>query len=193
VLQFKVTLLEVEPPVWRRIQVPEEYSFWDLHVAIQDAMGWLDYHLHEFSLAQPSSRAAIKLGLPDDEFDSGRDTLPGWQIPVTLYLSEPGQAAKYDYDFGDGWSHEVLLEAIMLAEEGAEYPRCLDGKCACPPEDCGGPYGYANFLQAIADPEHPSHNDLVEWAGGDFNPSRFDLGQVRFDDPRERWEIAFSE
>jgi len=193
VLQFKVTLLDVDPPVWRRLQVPEKYSFWDLHVAIQDAMGWLDCHLHEFRLAEPSSGAPIVVGIPDDEFESGRETMSGWEVPAIQFLSEPGQKARYEYDFGDGWEHEVLLEALSPAEDGAQYPRCLAGERACPPEDCGGPHGYAEFLQAIADPKHRSHKELLEWAGGEFEPDRFHAEQVGFDDPRERWEIAFSE
>jgi len=86
-LQFKVTLLDVDPPVWRRIQVPAAYSFWDLHVAIQDAMGWLDYHLHQFKLSTGSDSPVV-IGIPDDEFPSGRETLPGWEIPVARYLAE---------------------------------------------------------------------------------------------------------
>jgi hypothetical protein len=193
VLRFKVTLLEVNPPVWRRFQVPENYSFWDLHVAIQDAMGWTDSHLHQFALAVPGSGAPIVVGIADDEFESGQETLPGWEIPVIQHLSEAGQTARYEYDFGDGWAHELLLDAIEPPEGGSNYPRCLGGERACPPEDCGGPYGYAEFLEAIHDSEHPSHNELLDWAGGEFDPDRFDPGAVSFDDPRERWEIAFSE
>jgi hypothetical protein len=193
VLQFKVTLLEVQPTVWRRFQIPEQYNFWDLHVAIQDVMGWQDYHLHEFRIAQIGSGPPIVVGIPDDEFESGRETLPGWQSPVIRYLTEPGQTATYEYDFGDGWEHEVLLEALALAEEGTVYPYCLSGERACPPEDCGGPYGYAEFLEAIGDPGHPSHKELLEWVGGEFVADRFDPKQVGFDDPKERWEIAFSE
>jgi len=156
-------------------------------------MGWTDTHLHEFTLAQPGVGAPIVVGIPDDEFESGRETLPGWEIPVIHHLSEPGQAARYEYDFGDGWAHEVVLEAVVPPDAGSKYPRCLGGERACPPEDCGGPYRYAEFLEAIHDPKHPSHKELLEWAGGEFDPDRFDPGAVSFDDPRERWEIAFSE
>ena len=191
-LQFKVTLLDVDPPVWRRIQVPAAYSFWDLHVAIQDAMGWLDYHLHQFKLSTGSDSPVV-IGIPDDEFPSGRETLPGWEIPVARYLANPGDKAKYEYDFGDGWEHDILLEATVPPLAGATYPRCIEGEHACPPEDCGGPFGYGEFVKAISDPAHDRHQELLEWVGGAFAPDEFDARSIEFDDPAERWELAFSE
>ena len=193
VFRFKVTLLEVEPTIWRRFEVPDTYNFWDLHVAIQDVMGWQDYHLHEFRLQGLENGAPVLVGIPDDESDAGRQTLPGWQTAVREYISKRGQMVGYEYDFGDGWEHEVVLEEVLLAEEGIAYPRCVAGERACPPEDCGGPSGYAEFLAAIRDPMHARHTDLIEWIGGAFEAEEFDPSQVRFDDPKERWEIAFSE
>jgi hypothetical protein len=193
VFQFRVTLLDVEPTIWRRLEVPDTYNFWDLHVAIQDVMGWQDYHLHEFRLPAPKNAVPIMVGIPDDESDAGRHTLPGWQVPVREYISERGQAIEYEYDFGDGWEHEVLLEEVLLAEQGINYPRCVAGEHACPPEDCGGPSGYADFLAAIRDPRHARHAELIERIGGVFDAVEFDPNQVGFDDPKERWEIAFSE
>ena len=193
VLQFKITLRGIRPPIWRRIQVPRAYTFWDLHVAIQDAMGWDDYHLHEFELRRGKNQRGETIGIPDEEFESGRSTLPGWEVPLVRHFSAPNQKATYRYDFGDDWEHEVLLEATLPAEEGVEYPRCTKGRRACPPEDCGGPYGYPEFLEAIGDPTHPRHEELLEWIGGAFRSEAFDPGKVVFDDPKERWEIAFSE
>src|SRR5680860_494830 len=113
--QCRVTLFEVEPTVWRRIQTPAGCSFWDLHVAIQDSMGWLDSHLHVFHIKKPRGRKVWEIGFPD-EFREG--TLPGWQTAVADYFTEPGATAAYEYDFGDGWEHEVLLEGVLLAEPG---------------------------------------------------------------------------
>ena len=106
VYQFRIDLLGIEPPIWRRIEVPSNYSFWDLHVAMQDSMGWLDYHLHLFSLLPPRKRKPVLIGIPDDEYENS--ALPGWEIPVTQYFKEPGDEAKYDYDFGDGQGHPHL-------------------------------------------------------------------------------------
>ena len=132
VCQFRVELTEIEPLIWRRIQVPATYSFWDLHVAIQDSMGWLDYHLHVFRLRLPRRKKVMGIGIPDDE-GVGEVTLPGWEIPITEYFTEPGKSALYEYDFGDGWGHRVLLEGILLKETGVRYPKCIAGERACPP------------------------------------------------------------
>ena len=107
--QFKITLGEILPPIWRRIQVPAKYSFWDLHVALQDSIGWLDYHLHMFRFRKPHKKAVVEIGIPGDEMDDNI-TLPGWEISIGDYFTEPGNVALYEYDFGDIWEHELLLE-----------------------------------------------------------------------------------
>lgn len=141
-LQFKVTLAEVEPPVWRRIEVPASYTLWDLHVAIQAAMGWLDYHLHMFRLRSPVTGETDEIGIPDeDAFEGDPVCLAGWEVPVAAYFDAVGTRASYEYDFGDGWVHEVELEAVGRRQSKTKHPRCLGGRRACPPEDCGGPPG----------------------------------------------------
>lgn len=128
VYQFGVVLLEVVPPIWRTIQVLGTYSFWDLHVAIQDSMGWLDYHLHLFRVSRPGTGDAVQIGIPDeDAFGGDGPILPGWEVPIASYFTHPGAVAKYEYDFGDGWEHEVTLEAIVPRQKGRRYPRCLAG------------------------------------------------------------------
>ena len=190
VYQFKITLKGIRPPIWRRIQVPETYSFWDLHVAIQDAMGWLDYHLHMFRFGDVRSKRAVQIGLPDDDpFLRDVPLLTGWEVPMLSYFKEPGDKAAYDYDFGDGWEHEILLEGIVVRRTGEKYPKCLAGARACPPEDCGGIHGYANLLKVVADPTHEEHENMMEWLGGSFSPSAFDPGEITFDDPKERLAI----
>jgi hypothetical protein len=186
--QFKITLQHVEPVVWRRILVPAEYSFWDLHVAIQDAMGWLDCHLHSFQTI-PANRNAPSIGIPDYEDDP--ETLAGWEIPVTRYFEVPGSRMEYVYDFGDYWQHEVLLEDILLREKGTRYPRCLEGERACPPEDVGGPPGYERMREALARPRSAAAREYVEWLGGSFGPDKFDCGTVKFANPTVRWKKAF--
>jgi hypothetical protein len=194
VYQFKLVLVGVEPPIWRRIQVPETYSFWDLHVALQDAMGWLDYHLHVFRVTRPGTAFVEQVGIPDDDpFEGDKPTLPGWEIPITLHFPRPGTAVQYEYDFGDGWEHELTLEAILPKQAGQKYPVCVDGARACPPEDCGGVYGYENLLTVIQDPAHEEYESTVEWLGGRFDPDRFDAKRVKFDDPARRYRLAFEE
>lgn len=190
VYQFKVTLKNTKPLIWRRIQVPETYTFWDLHVAIQDAMGWEDYHLHEFEMVDPSTGVKVEIGIPDEEFDDYK-TLPGWKYKIAELFSPVNQSANYIYDFGDGWEHKVELEKVLPREKNVIYPVCLDGKRACPPEDCGGVGGYEEFLEAIKNPKHERHQEMLEWIGGEFDLEHFDVEEVIFDDPDERRKIAF--
>lgn len=192
IFQFKVTLKEVEPLVWRRFQVPESYNFWDLHVAIQDAMGWQDCHLHLFQVANPKTGRTELIGIPDDDtFEGDPVTLPGWNLPIAGYFTQVGASAGYEYDFGDDWQHEVLLEDIIPRAPRTKYPLCVAGARACPPEDCGGVMGYEELLEAIRDPAHEEHESMLEWLGGNYKPDAFDPKTVRFDNPRKRWRIAF--
>jgi hypothetical protein len=190
--QFLIVLKETDPLVWRRIQVPDDYSFWDLHVAIQDAMGWLDYHLHEFRLCDPSG-ALVSIGIPTGEEEPDRPVLPGWSIRLATFFEGSGwhaPPALYAYDFGDDWEHALVHEGMLMAEASPSYPRCLAGARRCPPEDCGGVHGYAEFLEAIADPKHPDHEEMRAWAGT-FDPDDFTPSKVKFDDPKKRWKKAF--
>ena len=191
--QFKITLEGVKPAIWRRIQVPETYSFWDLHVAIQDAMGWQDYHLHEFEIAHPKTGKNAPIGIPDDETEWSRATLPGWELAIADYFTMDHREASYNYDFGDDWQHRIYLEAIEQADSDLEYPRCVAGARACPPEDVGGTWGYEEFLRVIKDPTHERHQRMMEWVGGSFEPDEFDPEEVWFDDPQERWRFALGD
>ena len=194
VYQFKITLKYIKPPIWRRIQVPENYSFWDLHVAIQDSMGWLDYHLHEFEIIDPSTGMKVNIGLPiDDDFDIGEEVIPGWKAKIADYFTMNNKRAHYEYDFGDGWEHIIELEKILPRKKGITYPVCTGGKRACPPEDVGGTGGYEDFLKIITNPDHEEYEEMIQWAGGPFDPEHFDPEEVIFDDPQERWEFAFGD
>jgi hypothetical protein len=194
VCQFKITLKHIKPPIWRRIRVPETYTFWDLHATIQDAMGWTDSHLHEFQISNPSARRITFIGIPDEGFDldMGRKTLPDTKQKISKWFSKKNNKAVYIYDFGDNWEHTVILEKILPAEDDVEYPVSVAGARACPPEDCGGIGGYANFLEIIMDPAHEEYEQMLEWAGGDFDPEHFNPEEVHFDDPDEHYDYAFS-
>ena len=173
VLQFRVELLLMPLPVWRRIIVPGHYSFWDLHVAIQDSMGWDDRHLHQFTVDEAGGDGRIRFGIPDDSGFYGVDeVLPGWDHRVIQFMKPGALPVLYTYDFGDEWQHEVLLEANLAADQSQILPRCLAGQGTCPPEDSGGPAVCTDLLKT----------DLSD----DFVPEG-----VIFDDPRKRWDRAF--
>ena len=197
IFQFRLELVGIEPLIWRRVQVPSKYSFWDLHVAIQDSMGWLDYHLHGFQVRMPRKRKIVEIGIPTDDYYP-MPVLPGWDIPITQYFTEPGKSAPYKYDFGDGWDHNVLLEGILIKEEGVRYPKCVAGERACPPEDCGGEHGYYRLIEILKNPKHPEHRARIEWLEGHvknywpYEPDQFNPEKVEFSNPKKRWKIAFS-
>lgn len=192
VMQFHVVLNEIEPPIWRRIQVPYDYNFWDLHVAIQDAMGWLDYHLHHFEFPRKGKRSKDLIGIPDfHQMGELDEVFPGWEIPVKSYFKTLGIESTYEYDYGDGWLHTVKLEGYMFREKGVKYPICLDGARACPPEDCGGFFRYENLLKIISDPSDPEFEAMRAWLGPEWQPELFNKEDVKFDNPHKRWQNAF--
>ena len=171
--QFKITLLDIKPAIWRRIQVPD-CTLVELHEYIQAAFGWWNYHLHQFEIdGVPYSQPA-----PDGD-DFGLDFEDETQVVLSKLLPKSAKRTRwiYEYDFGDGWQHEVLFEGFPPSDPKAKYPLCLEGERACPPEDCGGPWGYADYLAAIADPEHEEHEEMLEWRGP-FDPEAFDAEQA---------------
>ena len=169
--QFKVTLLESNPPIWRRVQV-HDCTLDTLHEHIQTAMGWTNSHLHQFEI---DGERCGDPELLDDGFE-GFNCVDSTVTMLSDILPESGQrfAFKYEYDFGDGWEHEILFEGCPSAEKGKKYPLCIEGERACPPEDCGGVWGYADFLEAITNPKHEEHESFLEWCGGSFSPDEFD-------------------
>ena len=189
VYQFKITLTSFEPSIWRRILVPSHYSFWDLHVAIQDSMGWLDYHLHSFSIKDPITNGKVEIGIPDEEYDAfDRKVLADHKVKISKYFNGNNRDARYEYDFGDSWIHKIKFEKIIQATVGEKYPKCIDGQMACPPEDCGGIGGYYDLLSVLNDPKNEEYNEMIEWLGGEFDPEKFDPKDVSFDDPKERFK-----
>ncbi len=169
--QFKVTLRHIAPPIWRRIQL-KDCSVDRLHECIQTAMGWTNSHLHRFEI-QGIVCGDPELVCDDPESFVGtnsRDTM------VSQIVPQAGSRFHflYEYDFGDRWRHEVVFEGCLACDRGVRYPKCLEGERCCPPEDVGGVSGYEEFLEAIADPSHSEHDPWMTWAGGAFDPARFD-------------------
>jgi hypothetical protein len=173
--------------------VPSGYSFWDLHVAIQDAMGWLDYHLHLFHVRNPETGEFEAIGIPDNEpYLDEPPYLAGWEVPIARYFVKEGDAASCEYDFGDDWRHTVVLEGVETIRKGERQLSCLGGERRCPPEDCGGVHGYAELLEVMADVTHPERSAMLQWLGGANGPQAFSASDVKFDDPKVRWRAAFS-
>ena len=171
--QFKITLLDIRPAIWRRIQV-RDCMLGDLHQHIQAAMGWETCHLHQFSID------GEQYGPPSpDDMDFGMEMIDEDGVQLSGLLPKSGKKTRwvYEYDFGDGWRHEVAFEGYPPAEKGTKFPMCLEGERACPPEDCGGPWGFADYLEALADPKHEQHDELLEWRGP-FDAEAFDAKKV---------------
>lgn len=161
--QFLIVLTSTDPLVWRRIQVPESYSFWDLHVAIQDAMGWLDCHLHEFRIVTDLTAGRVeRFGIPVDEFLEQPPVRPDWTVRVSSVVGKGDLPMRYVYDFGDGWQHIVMYEGGAQLDRRVRYPHCVSGSRKCPPEDCGGPRGYAELKPSAI----PITNDTQSFSTG---------------------------
>ncbi len=174
IYQLKITLNDVKPPIWRRVQVPADETLEVVHAVIQIAMGWEDAHLHEFIVGQDH------YGMPHPDYETGFGPSMQDEAEVTLetIATQVKSKFRYVYDFGDSWEHTIEVEKILAADPDMNYPVCIAGERACPPEDCGGPGGYADLLEALSDPKHTEHDDLLEWIGDEFDPEEFDLASV---------------
>ncbi len=172
IYQIKVTLIDLKPPIWRRFLVEDTVTLGRLHDILQIVMGWTNSHLHHFIIGGEF------YGMPmDDEFGDMR-TKDETRFKLKQLASGEGFKFRYEYDFGDSWEHQLVVEKILPVEPGLRYPLCTAGKRACPPEDVGGIWGYEGFLKAISDPRHPEHAEIREWIGGDFDPERFNLNAI---------------
>jgi hypothetical protein len=174
IYQIKVTLRDTRPPIWRRLLVPAGLTLDALHDVLQVAMGWDDSHMHEFRIGQR------RFGKPDpNDRLMGLDPV-GNERATHLYkvLGKVGAKATYTYDFGDGWEHVIVVEKVLPPDPAGHYPICVGGKLQGPPDDCGGVPGYYNLLEALRDPDHEEHEDLLDWVGGEFNPDAFSVDEV---------------
>ena len=174
VYQIKVTLLGTKPPIWRRLHVPASMTLARLHEVLQEAMGWHDCHLHEFQVGGrrigPPDPDAEPMGMPDVEDES--------KVRLSRVLREVGAKMRYEYDFGDGWEHEIVLEKRLPADPEVAYPWCSGGEYGCPPEDCGGVHGYDELVRVIANPNHKRHQEMLDWVGEEYDPEIFSVDDV---------------
>jgi hypothetical protein len=174
VARLKISLADTEPPIWRRVEAPVCITLKDLHAIIQAAMGWENYHLYRFEVGRETINGP---GLDDAGF-AGRRNLTAGRVRLDDLINGGVKRFGYLYDMGDGWEHELRIEKVLLADEALSYPRFIEGGGRCPPEDVGGLPGFYNFLEAIEDPEHPDHEELLDWHGGPFDPSDLDDGVI---------------
>lgn len=169
VLQLKITLRDSKPPIWRRVQVLNNMTFFDLHDVIQIVMGWTYSHLHQFVVANEYIGSIAELG--DEVLDEKR-------IRLSDYISGEKEKFRYEYDFGDDWDHIIEVEKTLPVDPTQSYPRCIAGKRACPPEDCGGIWNYGDLVEILADPDHPEYENMRDFVGDEFDPNEFDLNAV---------------
>lgn len=159
-LKLKIQIKGIsKPPVWRRVLVPDHFTFQRLHAVIQEAFGWYDYHLFQFSPSGYGSQPQI--GIEDEWAEDELENAE--QVKIKQYLNQKGQKFNYIYDFGDDWSHSILVEEVI--DQQAIRAELLEGKGKCPPEDCGGVWGYENLLAVIDDSKHPQYKEMREWLG----------------------------
>jgi hypothetical protein len=162
VYQIHITLTRFEPTIWRRASIPADVSLADFHIVIQILMGWDNEHLFQFGKGKTIYSA------DDEEFE---------YIKLSDLLKRQNEKVIYEYDFGDSWKHEIILEKIF-DNEVLKFPICLGGEMSCPPEDCGGVWGYSDLLEVLKSPEHEDYEDIIEWMGGEFDPGHFDIDEV---------------
>ena len=192
VYQIKASLIDIEPPIWRRFLVTGDQTLHRLHLILQSIMGWDDYHLYEFTIDK------VLYGDPDE--DSEPDMRNARRCRLSEAIHDVGQKMIYLYDFGDSWEHEIVVEKISPAKPDELYPVCIAGERACPVEDCGGVTGYYDLLDAIRDPEHEEHERMILWArrdGVDYDPEEFNLKSINRElrfywSRRRRWSYPLA-
>jgi hypothetical protein len=177
IYQIKVTLNDSKPPIWRRVLMPDSITLHQLHTILQIAMGWTNSHLHQFIIDGEYYRD------PEEEDGYSEDLKNEKRFRLNQFVERKGFEFIYEYDFGDSWAHTVQIEAILPLHPSTgsgrvQYPVCLEGKRACPPEDIGGVWGYADLLKIFTNPKHPEHNDMLEEFGEEFDPEFFDIEVV---------------
>ena len=171
--QLKITLRHSKPSIWRRVVVRADMQLDRLHTVIQLVMGWTNSHLHQFMVG------GAFYGVPDPDYDDfGTSMLNEKRYTVADLAPVPKKKFIYEYDFGDSWAHEILLEKVLPPDAVFKHPVCLAGANACPPEDCGGIHGYYSLLEAMADPNHEQHQELKEWLGGEWDATQFNLEEA---------------
>ena len=170
VYQIKVSLRDIRPPIWRRIEVLSDTTLEKVHMILQLGMGWNNYHIHQFTIGR------VVYGQPHPDFDY--EVKDERKVKLSQMALKENTKFVYEYDFGNRWEHMVLIEKILPVEKGKHYPYCSKGKRACPPEDVGGPWGYADFLEIVQDATHSEHDNMLKWVGGEFDAEKLNLELV---------------
>lgn len=171
VFKLHISLVGIEPTVWRRVLVPGHFSLAALHSVFQLALGWQMKHLYDFQIAK--NRFA-----EPDEFDE----IPSKDVGISISSALKGENQfVYNYDFGDDWRHNVIVEDVFEKDDNFAYPVCIGGENACPPEDCGSVPGYEELKQTISNPKHPGYEEMMQWLGGYFDPYSFDANRINRD------------
>lgn len=170
VYQIKIKLKGTKPPIWRRVQVLDNINLSDLHILIQTVMGWDNYHLHQFDIYGEYYSDPEML---DYDYVKNEN-----KFKLSKFKFREKDKFIYEYDFGDFWEHEILIEKILPVDNNVKYPICIGGKLACPPEDCGGIWGYYELLNTISNPENEGYEDMIEWLGYDFDPVYFSIEET---------------
>lgn len=170
IYQLRIQLEYInKPPIWREVQVADDTTLYLLHCIIQGAMGWDNCHLHQFMSGNQY------FGIPHPDY--GDSMLDARKISLSKLLKKEKDWLHYEYDFGDGWLHRITLEKIGQPEANKTYPILIKGKGACPPEDCGGPPGYEDLKEIMADTNHEEYKEMAEWLDGEFDPNKFNLSE----------------
>ena len=171
IFQLKVSLQGAKPPIWRRLLVPSYIKLDAFHMAIQISMGWTDSHLHQFI-----TKDREFYGVKEDDFDL--EVVDESKFRLSHLLKTEKDGLIYEYDFGDSWTHKIILEKILPFDTDKKLPYCVTGKRACPPEDCGGIWGYADLLDILENPEHEEYEEMLEWLEGGFDPAHFSRSEI---------------
>jgi hypothetical protein len=174
IYQIQIVLTRLKPKIWRRLIVPSDLMLADFHKIIQTSMGWTNSHLHQFI----KNRTFYTERMPDDYSWDEMNNVDYKKIKISDLLKKEKEEIVYEYDFGDGWKHDVLLEKILPDDEKLKYPVCLAGEMNCPPEDCGGRRGYSDLLEILKHPDHEEYDSYIEWLGGVFDPEHFNKEAV---------------
>jgi hypothetical protein len=178
IFQIQITLKGLKPKIWRRILITSDTLLFDFHKIIQTIMGWTNSHLHQF--IKNGRFYTIIYEYEDFVEDVNNIDYRKKGLKVSDLLSGEKDKIKYEYDFGDGWVHDIILEKVLPHDNNINYPVCVAGKMNCPPEDCGGIWGYSRLLEILKQPKHEEYESYIEWLGDEFDPEHFDKNEVNY-------------